>query len=154
MSTIPELFAAQYARTGGNLMECFRVVLEADAMLKRRPLLKMRAVDDEWIDAKARAIAGAVALNAGLTFRDLAGPARITRVTSIRHDAMLMVREMTGMSYPAIGALFGHRDHSTAINGCQRAQRRINEKPDTWETLRTIAVEAMDDGHEAKAVAA
>lgn len=151
--TLPELFAVQYERTNGNLMECFRVVLEADAMLKRRPLLKMRAVDDEWIDAKARAIAGAIALNAGLTFRDLSGPARITRVSRVRHDAMLAVRELTGMSYPAIGAMFGHRDHATVINGCKRAQQRFNERPDTWETLRTIAVEAMGDEQEGKVAA-
>lgn len=49
----------------------------------------------------------------------LRGTGRSPRLTTPRMVAMWLLRQHTGLSYPAIGSLFG-RHHSTAMAACER----------------------------------
>ena len=60
-----------------------------------------------------------VALRYGLTPADLIGPARDRHIAFARHEAMAVVKDRWGLSYPRIGQMFGGRDHTTVLHGIQ-----------------------------------
>jgi chromosomal replication initiation ATPase DnaA len=134
--TIPEIFAKEWERTGGDILTCIRVAIEADVLAKRaRP---KRVASD-----RAKRIISAVAIRYGLTSSDLVGPLRLNDLVVARRDAMLMLRELTGMSYPRIGRCFGDRDHTTVMEGCRRAKQRALEHPEKWQSLTKICEDAL-----------
>lgn len=55
--------------------------------------------------------------------KDLLGRGRPQHVAAARQLAMYAMRELTSLSFPAIGDKFG-RDHSTVIHACNLIQRR------------------------------
>ena len=58
----------------------------------------------------------------GLTLNDLTGPTRKREITVPRQIAMYLTREMTGMSLPQIGTVFGGRDHTTVMHSCKTVE--------------------------------
>ncbi len=58
----------------------------------------------------------------GLSMGELTGPTRRREITVPRQIAMYLTREMTGMSLPQIGAVFGGRDHTTVIHSCKTVE--------------------------------
>lgn len=74
------------------------------------------AVDDR---ATVASIVAHVARHYGFTVADLTGPERTAAVSRARWVAMAAVRDLTGASYPAIGAAF-RRSHTTVIHGLRR----------------------------------
>jgi chromosomal replication initiator protein len=65
----------------------------------------------------------------GLTEDDLVGRSRVARVAEPRQVAMLLMREETDASYPAIGAAIGGRDHTTILHGCEKISRLLDQDP-------------------------
>ncbi len=61
----------------------------------------------------------------GLTAGDLLGPRHLRHHAYARHVAMYEVRERFGLSLPAIGALFGGRDHTSVMEGLRNHQARV-----------------------------
>ncbi len=57
---------------------------------------------------------------------DLLGPNRSAATVRARHIAILLTRELTDLSLPQIGRLFGGRDHSTILNSLRRAEASIS----------------------------
>lgn len=55
---------------------------------------------------------------------DLIGRSRVGHIIEARNAACWVLRHMFGLSYPCLGKLMGHRDHSTVINACQNAEAR------------------------------
>jgi len=55
----------------------------------------------------------------GTTIAELSGPTRKREITVPRQIAMYLTREMTGMSLPQIGTVFGGRDHTTVLHSCK-----------------------------------
>jgi chromosomal replication initiator protein len=53
---------------------------------------------------------------------DLLSLKRQSRIARARQLAMFMCRSLAGLSYPAIGRLFGGRDHSTVIHSVKKIQ--------------------------------
>ncbi len=72
----------------------------------------------------------------GVTVEDLTGPERTVAMCRYRHITMAAVRQVTDLSFPAIGDLFGGRHHSTVINSCRRVER-------TYSAARDRLVAAM-----------
>ena len=58
----------------------------------------------------------------GLTLNDLIGPTRKREITVPRQIAMYLTRELTGMSLPQIGSVFGGRDHTTVMHSCKTVE--------------------------------
>jgi chromosomal replication initiation ATPase DnaA len=140
--TLPEVFAVCFERTRGDLVECFRAVLEADAVEKRKPPVRAPVCDD-WLEDRARRIMAAVANRSGMTTALLVGDNRTPRVVRVRHDAMLMVRELTGLGPSPIGRIF-KKDHSTVVSALERASRRLAATIGAAE-LRAFAERAVAD---------
>lgn len=46
-----------------------------------------------------------------------------------RHVAIFLTREMTALSLPQIGSLYGDRDHTTVLNSITRIETSVGEEP-------------------------
>lgn len=73
------------------------------------------------------AIREATAHRFDLTGRELLAPDRTRRIVHPRQLAMLIAREETGHSLPAIAYLFGLNDHTTVIHAIKACRERIAE---------------------------
>lgn len=63
----------------------------------------------------------------GLSIADLEGPRRHQPLARARQIAMYIVREMTDLSLPKIGGIFGGRDHTTVLHGINTVSRLMKE---------------------------
>lgn len=70
-----------------------------------------------------------VARHYGLTVEDLEGPARRKDISHARQVAIYLARELTSSSFPALGAAFGGRDHSTIMHAYQKMQDMLKDTP-------------------------
>jgi chromosomal replication initiator protein len=75
----------------------------------------------------------------GLSRSTLLGPGRNHSAAWPRMIAMFLCRQITSLSYPEIGAIFGGRDHSTVISAVRKVDRVRHENPAVQELLQTLA---------------
>ncbi|HQZ69734.1 MAG: chromosomal replication initiator protein DnaA [Anaerolineae bacterium] len=107
----------------------------AYTQVNRLPLtaeVAARALEDLMIrraPPDPQAIIRAVAAFYVLERDELLGPRRSARIVEPRQVAMYLIREETEASYPAIGALFGGRDHTTVLHGCEKIRRLTEQDP-------------------------
>lgn len=83
---------------------------------------------------RARQIMKAAAEEAGFTVADMLSERKPVAMANARMKAMWLIARETTMSYPAIGRMFGGRDHTTVLN----AVRRLNER--TGENVRNAGL--------------
>jgi chromosomal replication initiator protein len=81
----------------------------------------------------------------GLTPADLLSTSRARHLAWPRQLTMYLARELTGESLPAIGRLFGGRDHTTVLYACRRAHERLARDP----AARRVVVELRGAIHSA-----
>ena len=65
----------------------------------------------------------------GISRAELVGSTRAATPLSARQVAIYLTRELTDLSLPQIGRLYGGRDHSTVLNSIRRAEARCGEDP-------------------------
>jgi chromosomal replication initiator protein len=75
------------------------------------------------------AILNSVCDHFSVRLSDLRSKRRTRNIAVPRQVAMYLIRKVLHLSYPAIGALFGGRDHSTAIHAVGVITRRIKDDP-------------------------
>jgi chromosomal replication initiator protein len=63
----------------------------------------------------------------GISRAELVGSTRAATPLSARQVAIYLTRQMTDLSLPQIGRLYGGRDHSTVLNSIRRAEARFSE---------------------------
>ena len=71
---------------------------------------------------------------------ELVGSSRAATPLRARQIAIFLTREMTDLSLPQIGRLYGGRDHTTVLNSLRRIEAGLGEDPelvDNVEQLRT-----------------
>jgi chromosomal replication initiator protein len=71
-----------------------------------------------------------VASSFGVSRAELVGSSRAATPLRARQVAILLTRELTELSLPQIGRLYGGRDHSTVLNALRRVETSISEDPD------------------------
>lgn len=76
---------------------------------------------------KGHRIARACAKAHGVKWNDMISHRRDQKFVIARHHAWWEMREHTTLSYPAIGRIFGGRDHSTIIYGCRQHEIRMKK---------------------------
>jgi chromosomal replication initiator protein len=59
----------------------------------------------------------------------IVGPSRSAIAVGARQAAIYLTREMTDLSLPQIGRIFGGRDHSTVLSSIRRFEARVNADP-------------------------
>ncbi len=62
-----------------------------------------------------------------ITVNDLVCHSRRREITVPRQIAMYLTREMTNLSLPQIGQVFGNRDHTTVLHGCEKIASGVKD---------------------------
>jgi chromosomal replication initiator protein len=65
----------------------------------------------------------------GISRAELVGSTRAATPLGARQVAIYLTRELTDLSLPQIGRLYGGRDHSTVLNSIRRAEARVDQDP-------------------------
>lgn len=71
-----------------------------------------------------------VAERFGISRAELVGSSRAATPLRARQVAIFLTRELTELSLPEIGRLYGGRDHSTVLNSLRRVEAGLLEDPD------------------------
>ena len=74
----------------------------------------------------------------GISRAELVGPTRAAIPLNARQVAIYLTRELTDLSLPQIGRLYGGRDHSTVLNSIRRAEARCGEDPVMAERVNEL----------------
>lgn len=64
----------------------------------------------------------------GVTIEDMCGEKRDKQFVTARQMAMYLCRDLTELSLPKIGQLFGGRDHTTVMHADRKIKAQINEQ--------------------------
>ncbi|MBA2764270.1 MAG: chromosomal replication initiator protein DnaA [Thermoleophilaceae bacterium] len=89
------------------------------------------------------AVLSAVAEAYGITVDAILAHDRRSSISKARQIAMLLARDLTDESLPAIGAAFAGRNHSTVIHACRRATHAIESEPRTRELVDKLRSELL-----------
>jgi chromosomal replication initiator protein len=73
----------------------------------------------------------------GLSRGDLVSKSRSRPLTTARHVAMYLLRELTGLSLIKIGELFD-RDHSTALHGIHKIEGQMPVRGSTYKQVQEL----------------
>jgi chromosomal replication initiator protein len=74
----------------------------------------------------------------GISREELVGPGRTATPVQARQVAIFLTRELTDLSLPQIGRLYGGRDHSTIINSIRRVEAGAAADVRLDERLKSI----------------
>jgi chromosomal replication initiator protein len=74
----------------------------------------------------------------GLTVADLESPSRRQPLARARQVAMYLCRELTDLSLPKIGALFGGRDHTTALHGINKVKDLMTTDQELFDHVTAL----------------
>ena len=73
-----------------------------------------------------------------VTLSEMVGPTRKREITIPRQVAIYLTREMTGMSLPQIGTVFGGRDHTTILHSCKVMENTVRDDPGMRNLVNSI----------------
>jgi len=82
----------------------------------------------------------------GLPVRDIIGQSRRKELVFARQAAMALCRTLLGMSYPALGKVFGGKDHSTVLYSIRKFQQIQDDDRDTKLLFRQLAKKCRQGG--------
>ncbi len=74
----------------------------------------------------------------GFPVESLCGPMRTRPLVTARQVAMYVTRELTDYSFPAIGKVFGGRDHTTVIHAVNKVADQMRERPQIYEQVNGL----------------
>jgi chromosomal replication initiator protein len=79
-----------------------------------------------------------VAEGFGVSRAELIGASRAATPLRARQVAIFLTRELTDLSLPQIGRLYGGRDHSTVLNSLRRVEAGIAADPELAEQVQEL----------------
>ncbi len=82
-----------------------------------------------------------------LTPEDLTGPGRSRTLVLARQVAMYLCRELTDLSLPRIGRIFGGRDHTTVLHATTKLKRLMAERRSLYEQVQEITARLRAPSH-------
>lgn len=86
-------------------------------------------------------ILDATAASYGFTIDALCGPSRTRPLVTARQVAMYLVRNLTDYSYPAIGRIFGGRDHTTVIHAVDKISTQMKARRQIYEQVTDLTLQ-------------
>ena len=86
---------------------------------------------DEIVEATAKLY--------GFTPDDLAGPSRRQPLVLARQTAMYLCRDLTDLSLPKIGRVFGGRDHTTVLHAIDKVKRLMQSDRQLFERVTALS---------------
>jgi chromosomal replication initiator protein len=136
---IAERFDANIRELEGALLR-----VAAFASLSRQPVdlpLAERALEDllpqGGAEVPAETILQETAKYFGFRREDLSSKSRSRPLTTARHIAMYLLRELTGLSLIKIGELFD-RDHTTVMHGIKRIEQLMPERDTVYRQVQQL----------------
>ncbi|CAM5497010.1 Chromosomal replication initiator protein DnaA OS=Streptomyces aurantiogriseus OX=66870 GN=dnaA PE=3 SV=1 [Streptomyces aurantiogriseus] len=94
--------------------------------------------EDSAPEITSTAIMSATADYFGLTVEDLCGSSRGRQLVTARQIAMYLCRELTDLSLPKIGALFGGRDHTTVMHADRKIRNLMAERRSIYNQVTEL----------------
>jgi chromosomal replication initiator protein len=79
-----------------------------------------------------------VAEGFGVSRAELVGSSRAATPLRARQVAIFLTRDLTDLSLPQIGRLYGGRDHTTVLNSLRRVEAGLDEDPGLAEKVREL----------------
>lgn len=123
--------------------------VSAYANLYQRELgvsLAEQVLSDILGDSASRSISPAMILEKvseryGFTVEEITGKSRRRPLVTARQVAMYVVRELTELSYPAIGRVFGDRDHTTVMHAVSKIEALMAERKAIFHQVQALVQE-------------
>ena len=84
-------------------------------------------------------ILSATAAAFGYSHEDMQGPSRRQPLVLSRQIAMYLCRELTDLSLPKIGKLFGGRDHTTVLHAVDKVTRLLPSDPEVFDMVAELS---------------
>ncbi|WP_219943280.1 chromosomal replication initiator protein DnaA [Iamia sp. SCSIO 61187] len=123
--------------------------VSAYANLYQRDLgvsLAEQVLSDILGDSASRSISPAMILEKvseryGFSVEEITGKSRRRPLVTARQVAMYVVRELTELSYPAIGRVFGDRDHTTVMHAVSKIEALMAERKAIFHQVQALVQE-------------
>ncbi|MFN2538036.1 MAG: chromosomal replication initiator protein DnaA, partial [Mycobacteriales bacterium] len=139
-------FIASKISTNIRELEGALIRVTAFANLNRQPVdlslaeivLKDLIPADGGPEITGATIMAATAEYFGLTMEDLCGSSRSRVLVTARQIAMYLCRELTELSLPKIGQMFGGRDHTTVIHADRKIRGQMAERRATYNQVAEL----------------
>lgn len=109
----------------------------ADLALTQAVLRDLISASD-GVEITSSLIMGKTADYFNITMDDLISSSRVRDLAYARQMAMYLCREMTDLSLPKIGELFGGRDHTTVIHAYKKINAEMSEQPSTYNQVSEL----------------
>ncbi len=74
----------------------------------------------------------------GITIEEMCGPGKTKIIAQPRQIAMYLCRELTDLSLPRIGQMFGGRDHTTVMHADKKIRNEIAQRRKTFEQVQEL----------------
>jgi chromosomal replication initiator protein len=74
----------------------------------------------------------------GVTVDDLRSQNRSRPIVQARQIAMYLVRDLTDLSLPRVGAIFGGRDHTTVLHAWNKVVGQLSEKRQVYHQVQDL----------------
>jgi len=74
----------------------------------------------------------------GVSMEDLCGSNRNRALVNARQIAMYLCRELTNLSLPKIGQLFGNRDHTTVMYANKKISELMKERRSIYNQVTEL----------------
>ena len=74
----------------------------------------------------------------GVNIDELKGTSRKRPIVVARQVAMYVIRELTDLSYPAIGKAFGDKDHTTVMHSVEKIESLMSSDREIYNQVSEI----------------
>lgn len=108
------------------------------SLSQSQAVLKDLISNPDTIEITASLIMGQTSNYFQLTIDDLTSTDRSRSIVVARHIAMYLCREMTELSLPKIGEIFGGRDHSTVLTAYRKIDKQMAQKQTTYNQVSEL----------------
>jgi chromosomal replication initiator protein len=115
-----------------------------DLSLVQTVLKDLITLDEDNVIAPADII-NAVADYFKLTVDDLVGSSRSQAIAQARQIAMYLCRELTSLSLPKVGQLFGGRDHTTVMYANKKISELMKERRSIYNQVTELTSRIKQD---------
>ncbi|WP_433800871.1 chromosomal replication initiator protein DnaA [Actinomycetospora sp. CA-084318] len=148
MAAPPEVLEFIADRIERNIRELEGALIRvtAFASLNRQPIdlqlaeivLRDLIPDSRQSEITAPTIMAVTAEFYAVSIDDLTGPGKTKALALARQIAMYLCRELTDLSLPRIGQMFGNRDHTTVMHADKKIRKEMAERRRTYEQVQEL----------------
>ena len=75
---------------------------------------------------------------------ELCGPGKTRAIAYARQIAMFLCRELTDLTLPKIGSMFGGRDHTTVMHAAKKVRAEISQRQQTYDHVQELTSRIRD----------